>query len=116
MYTDPTSKPTLREACYCWTLVLRTANLRIRVQEAKLVFGSDDDTHPGIKHLFSVAKDFYVGGKLEAISRLEHYDFLDLRCTSLSFFSSKCPVVCLDGLCLNDSIRPARHRKDKRAK
>lgn len=51
-----------------------------RVQEAKLVFGSDDDTHPGIKHLFSVARDFYVGGKLEAISRLEHYDFLDLRC------------------------------------
>jgi sulfate adenylyltransferase len=45
-----------------------------------LVFGSDDDTHPGVKHLFSVAKDFYIGGKLEAISRLEHYDFLDLRC------------------------------------
>lgn len=51
-----------------------------RVQEAKLVFGSDDDTHPGVKHLLSVAKDFYVGGKLEAINRLEHYDFLDLRC------------------------------------
>lgn len=44
------------------------------------MFGSDDDTHPGIKHLFSVAKDFYIGGKLEAINRLEHYDFLDLRC------------------------------------
>ncbi|KAL6871290.1 sulfate adenylyltransferase [Trichoderma novae-zelandiae] len=52
-----------------------------KVQEAKLVFGSDDDTHPGVKHLLSVAKDFYVGGKLEAISRLEHYDFLDLRFT-----------------------------------
>ncbi|KAJ4865134.1 ATP-sulfurylase domain-containing protein [Trichoderma breve] len=52
-----------------------------KVQEAKLVFGSDDDTHPGVKHLFSVAQDFYVGGKLEAISRLEHYDFLDLRFT-----------------------------------
>ncbi|KAL6882486.1 sulfate adenylyltransferase [Trichoderma longibrachiatum] len=52
-----------------------------KVQEAKLVFGSDDDTHPGVKHLLSVAKDFYIGGKLEAISRLEHYDFLDLRFT-----------------------------------
>lgn len=51
-----------------------------RVKEAKEVFGSDDDTHPGVKHLFSVAKEFYVGGKLEAINRLEHYDFLDLRC------------------------------------
>lgn len=61
-----------------------------RVQEAKLVFGSDDDTHPGIKHLFSVARDFYVGGKLEAISRLEHYDFLDLRCTFLSASRNTC--------------------------
>ncbi|KAG6134630.1 Sulfate adenylyltransferase [Claviceps purpurea] len=52
-----------------------------KVKEAKEVFGSDDDTHPGIKHLFSVAKDFYVGGKLQAVNRLEHYDFLDLRFT-----------------------------------
>ncbi|KAH7176318.1 hypothetical protein EDB81DRAFT_35288 [Dactylonectria macrodidyma] len=52
-----------------------------KVKEAKLVFGSDDDTHPGIKHLFSTAKEFYVGGKLEAVDRLEHYDFLDLRFT-----------------------------------
>ncbi|KAI9163501.1 Sulfate adenylyltransferase [Paramyrothecium foliicola] len=52
-----------------------------KVKEAKLVFGSDDDTHPGVKHLFSTAKEFYVGGKLDAISRLEHYDFLDLRFT-----------------------------------
>ncbi|KAM4065058.1 ATP-sulfurylase domain-containing protein [Hirsutella rhossiliensis] len=52
-----------------------------KVKEAKHVFGSDDDTHPGIKHLFSAAKEFYVGGKLEAINRLEHYDFLDLRFT-----------------------------------
>ncbi|KAF4984432.1 hypothetical protein FZEAL_395 [Fusarium zealandicum] len=52
-----------------------------KVNEAKKVFGSDDDTHPGVKYLFSSAKEFYVGGKLEAIDRLEHYDFLDLRFT-----------------------------------
>ncbi|OAQ68374.1 sulfate adenylyltransferase [Pochonia chlamydosporia 170] len=52
-----------------------------KVKEAKEVFGSDDDTHPGVKHLFSAAKEFYVGGKLEAVARLEHYDFLDLRFT-----------------------------------
>ncbi|OAA43544.1 sulfate adenylyltransferase [Beauveria brongniartii RCEF 3172] len=52
-----------------------------KVNEAKNVFGSDDDTHPGVKHLFNTAKEFYVGGKLEAINRLEHYDFLDLRFT-----------------------------------
>ncbi|KXH44554.1 sulfate adenylyltransferase [Colletotrichum nymphaeae SA-01] len=50
-----------------------------RVKEAIEVFGSDDDTHPGVKHLFNNTNDFYVGGKLEAIQRLAHYDFLDLR-------------------------------------
>ncbi|KAH6688875.1 sulfate adenylyltransferase [Plectosphaerella plurivora] len=52
-----------------------------KVTEAKEVFGSDDDTHPGIKYLFNTAQEFYVGGKLEAIQRLNHYDFLDLRYT-----------------------------------
>ncbi|CAJ0548263.1 Ff.00g050170.m01.CDS01 [Fusarium sp. VM40] len=52
-----------------------------KVNEAKKVFGSDDDTHPGVKYLFDTAKEFYVGGKLEAINKLEHYDFLDLRFT-----------------------------------
>ncbi|WZH48745.1 sulfate adenylyltransferase [Fusarium acuminatum] len=52
-----------------------------KVNEAKKVFGSDDDTHPGVKYLFDTAKQFYVGGKLEAINKLEHYDFLDLRFT-----------------------------------
>jgi sulfate adenylyltransferase len=52
-----------------------------KVKEAVEVFGSDDDTHPGVKYLFSTAKNFYVGGKLQAVNRLEHYDFLDLRFT-----------------------------------
>ncbi|KAH7358599.1 sulfate adenylyltransferase [Plectosphaerella cucumerina] len=52
-----------------------------KVTEAIEVFGSDDDTHPGIKYLFNTAQEFYVGGKLEAIQRLNHYDFLDLRYT-----------------------------------
>ncbi|KZL81079.1 sulfate adenylyltransferase, partial [Colletotrichum incanum] len=52
-----------------------------RTVEAIEVFGSDDDTHPGVKHLFNNTNDFYVGGKLEAIQRLAHYDFLDLRYT-----------------------------------
>ncbi|GKT95178.1 sulfate adenylyltransferase [Colletotrichum tofieldiae] len=52
-----------------------------RTVEAIEVFGSDDDTHPGVKHLFNNTNDFYVGGKLEALQRLAHYDFLDLRYT-----------------------------------
>ncbi|ROT41712.1 sulfate adenylyltransferase [Sodiomyces alkalinus F11] len=50
--------------------------------EAQEVFGSpDDETHPGIKYLFRTAKEFYVGGKVEAVQRPAHYDFLDLRFT-----------------------------------
>lgn len=51
-----------------------------RVNEAKEVFGSDDTLHPGVHYLLKTAKEFYIGGKLEALNRLEHYDFLDLRC------------------------------------
>jgi len=51
----------------------------VRVLEAKEVFGGDEE-HPAIQYLFKTAKDFYVGGKLEAINRLQHYDFVDLRC------------------------------------
>ncbi|KAK3311426.1 uncharacterized protein B0T15DRAFT_521449 [Chaetomium strumarium] len=48
--------------------------------EAKEVFGGDEE-HPAIRYLFNTAKEFYVGGKLEAINRLQHYDFVELRYT-----------------------------------
>lgn len=51
-----------------------------RELEATEVFGGVDETHPAVKYLFKTAGEFYVGGKVEAINRLEHYDFLDLRC------------------------------------
>ncbi len=49
--------------------------------EAKEVFGGDPE-HPAVKYLFETAQEFYVGGKLEAVNRLQHYDFVDLRCKS----------------------------------
>ncbi|KAI1417160.1 putative sulfate adenylyltransferase [Hypoxylon sp. FL1857] len=52
-----------------------------KVLEAKEVFGSDDEAHPAVKYLFKTAADFYVGGKVEAVNRLQHYDFVDLRYT-----------------------------------
>lgn len=52
-----------------------------REKEARLVFDKDGDiAHPAIKYLYNTAKEFYVGGKLEAIDRLMHYDFVALRC------------------------------------
>jgi sulfate adenylyltransferase len=51
-------------------------------KEAREVFDKDGDrAHPAIKYLFETVKEFYVGGKLEAIDRLEHYDYVGLRYT-----------------------------------
>lgn len=66
-----------------------------RVFEAKEVFGSDDTLHPGVSYLLKTAKEFYVGGKLEALSRLEHYDFLDLRCKRPPVRSHALPLSLL---------------------
>jgi len=50
-----------------------------RLREAKEVFGGDEE-HPAIKYLLNAAQEFYVGGKIEAIDRLMHYDYVALRC------------------------------------
>jgi len=51
-----------------------------KVKEAKLVFGSNDMDHPAIAYLHVKAKDNYVGGTLQAINRLNHYDYIENRC------------------------------------
>jgi sulfate adenylyltransferase len=50
-----------------------------RQKEAQLVFGGDEE-HPAVKYLYQTAGEFYVGGKIDAIQRLEHYDYVALRC------------------------------------
>ncbi|PMD54273.1 ATP sulfurylase [Hyaloscypha bicolor E] len=49
-------------------------------KEAKEVFGGDEE-HPAVKYLFNTAREYYIGGKLDAINRLEHYDYVALRYT-----------------------------------
>ncbi|KAM0718119.1 hypothetical protein Q7P37_006451 [Cladosporium fusiforme] len=51
-----------------------------KAKEAKLVFGGDAE-HPAIKYLNETAGDVYVGGKVEVIQRLMHYDYVGLRYT-----------------------------------
>jgi ATP sulfurylase len=75
-----------------------------RAKEAKEVFGGDPD-HPAVKYLYNTAGEYYVGGKLDAINRLEHYDYVALRCklpysnlSSSDFDSPKIPqrkCVCI---------------------
>jgi ATP sulfurylase len=52
-----------------------------REKEAKLVFGGDPE-HPAVKYLNTKVEEFYIGGKLEAVNKLNHYDYVGLRCTS----------------------------------
>jgi sulfate adenylyltransferase len=57
------------------------ALIALREKEAKEVFGGDEE-HPAVKYLYNTAQEYYVGGKLDAINRLEHYDYVALRCKS----------------------------------
>ncbi|PSR80882.1 putative sulfate adenylyltransferase [Coniella lustricola] len=52
-----------------------------KVLEATEVFGANDEAHPAVKYLHHTAGEYYIGGKLEAVNRLQHYDFVDLRYT-----------------------------------
>jgi adenylylsulfate kinase (EC 2.7.1.25)/sulfate adenylyltransferase (EC 2.7.7.4) len=47
--------------------------------EAKKVYGSDDDLHAGVKYLFDYTHDVYIGGKLKGVTTHEYYDFRHLR-------------------------------------
>lgn len=49
-------------------------------KEAKEVFGGDEE-HPAVEHLFEQMEDFYVGGQVQAVNRLNHYDYVALRYT-----------------------------------
>ena len=48
-------------------------------REALQVFGTKDQTHPGVNHLFHEAKEIYLGGQVRGISFSPKYDFKELR-------------------------------------
>ncbi|KIW67221.1 sulfate adenylyltransferase [Phialophora macrospora] len=49
-------------------------------KEAQEVFGGDPE-HPAIRYLNTATKEFYVGGKIQAVNKLNHYDYVALRYT-----------------------------------
>ncbi|KAJ5358016.1 hypothetical protein N7541_005174 [Penicillium brevicompactum] len=51
-----------------------------KTKEAKLVFGGDVE-HPAIKYLNETVQEFYIGGKIQAVNKLNHYDYVALRYT-----------------------------------
>ncbi|MEC7855482.1 MAG: bifunctional sulfate adenylyltransferase/adenylylsulfate kinase [Candidatus Neomarinimicrobiota bacterium] len=52
-----------------------------RKKESKLVFGTDDDSHPGADYLLNEGNSVYVGGPVEGIELPHHYDYQILRYT-----------------------------------
>ena len=49
-------------------------------KEAQEVFGGDPE-HPAVRYLFEKTHELYVGGKLDAVNRVNHYDYVALRYT-----------------------------------
>lgn len=48
--------------------------------EAQKVFRGDPE-HPAVRYLRETVRDYYVGGPLQAVNRVEHYDYVALRNT-----------------------------------
>ncbi len=47
--------------------------------EARSVFGTVDEAHPGVRYLFRQANEVYLGGRLKGVEAPTHYDFKHLR-------------------------------------
>src|SRR5207253_4308795 len=52
-----------------------------RLLEAEKVFGTTDDSHPGVAHLLKRTHPVAIAGVLEGIQLPSHYDYRDLRMT-----------------------------------
>ena len=50
-------------------------------KEAELVFGTIDDSHPGVDFLLNNSNPIYIGGELEYIDLPHHYDYQHIRHT-----------------------------------
>jgi sulfate adenylyltransferase len=52
-----------------------------RELEARSVFGTTDEKHPGVSYVMRRANEVYLGGKLRGVEAPMHYDFKHLRDT-----------------------------------
>ena len=52
-----------------------------REAEAQAVFGTTNNEHPGVAHLLGRTEPVYVGGRLEGLQPVSHYDYKGLRHT-----------------------------------
>lgn len=52
-----------------------------RSREAELVLGADDKAHPAVAYLHNSVQDVYIGGNVQAITKPQYYDYVELRFT-----------------------------------
>jgi len=52
-----------------------------REAEAQAVFGTTNHEHPGVAHLLDRTGSVYVGGRIEGLQPVSHYDYKELRHT-----------------------------------
>ena len=52
-----------------------------REHDAQCVYGTTDQSHPGVAHLYQRMNNVSVGGRIEGVNRPAHYDFPTLRQT-----------------------------------
>jgi len=79
----PGSRITLRDPRDEQALAIITVDDIYRpdqVKEAVQVFGADDPAHPSVAYLRTKVKEFYIGGKVQAIQPPTHFDYVALRC------------------------------------
>lgn len=63
------------------TLLVESIYKPDRKKEARQVYGTDSMDHFGVKYLFERTNEYYVGGKVEILGTIEHYDYKNLRKT-----------------------------------
>jgi len=63
------------------TMDIETVYTPDKAKEAEQVFGTTDDTHPGVAYLMHQAHPVYLGGTLFGVEAPIHYDFKHLRDT-----------------------------------
>ena len=49
--------------------------------EAKSIYGTLDENHPGVNYLFNHVNDYYIGGEVQLVQLPHHYDYQLLRHT-----------------------------------
>lgn len=81
--TAGSSKVALRDAEGVMIAVLHVEDMwqPDRTAEAKAVFGSTSQAHPGADYAINKSNPWYIGGKIEGMQIPSHYDFRPLRLT-----------------------------------